>query len=298
MTNEGGSKMNAQMAYLIGMVLGNGEIQRTPNETTITIDIPYKNLRDDSGLEVSVYVKSSLIDIRNIVEPLIGRELVITENRYSTMLSFTKQNEDYTMRELLRFIGSGVHHRTMTMSDELFDITNDEKKELLRGIADVTGHIRKSNNAYGQTGAHRVYIEIPGNWFMVISIANLLKDLNIPVQTINFGHPNFRDGSLKKYNEGKIDFWKKEHQLKIYANEFLPIGFNITHKQRALESYAEELLANLNPEKTHKFYWEKRRVNRKKPIHPGENDLSLPNQIRSMHFNSWQDLAEILGYHE
>lgn len=36
--------MNNQMAYLIGMILGNGEIQRTNTSTTITIDIPYKKL--------------------------------------------------------------------------------------------------------------------------------------------------------------------------------------------------------------------------------------------------------------
>lgn len=290
--------MNAQMAYLVGMVLGNGEVQRTTRETTITIDIPYKNLKDDSGLEVSVYVAASLVDIRGIVEPLVGRELVVTENKNSTKLSFTKNNEDYTIREILRFIGSGTHHRDMTMSEDLFLISTDEKRELLRGIADVTGHIRRSNNAYGQAGAHRVYIEIPGNWSMVISIANILKDLDIPVQTINFGHPNFRDGKLKKYNEGKVDYWKKEHQIKIFANEFIPVGFNIRHKQRALEQFTEELLENMNPEKTHKFYWEKTRRNQNKPIHPGENDLSLPLEIRGRHFNSWQDLAEVLGYHE
>lgn len=290
--------MNAQMAYLIGMVLGNGEIQRTNRETTITIDIPYKNLKDDSGLEVSVYVGSSLVDIRGIIEPLIGRELIVTEDRHSTKLSFTKNNEDYAIREIMRYVGSGVHHRNMTMSDELFLISNDEKLELLRGIADVTGHIRRSNNAFGQPGAHRVYIEIPGNWSMVISIANMLKDLDIPVQTINFGHPNFRDGQLKKYNEGKVDYWKKEHQLKIFANEFIPVGFNIKHKQRALEQYSNELLEHMGPTQTHKFYWEKSRRNQNKPIHPGENDPSLPIEIRGIHFNSWQDLAKALGYHE
>ncbi len=35
-----------------------------------------------------------------------------------------------------------------------------------------------------------------------------------------------------------------------------------------------------------------------KPIHPGENDPSLPIEIRGIHFNSWQDLARALGYHE
>ena len=290
--------MNNQMAYLVGMILGNGEIQRKNDTTIVAIDIPYKKLLDDDGLEVSVYVKSSVVDIRGVIEPLIGHELVVTELPHSIKLSFVKNNADYTMREILRFVGSGVHHREMVMSRELFDIKNEEKTELLRGIADVTGHIRKSNIAFGQKGAHRVYIEIPGNWHTVIDIANLLKDLDIPVQTINFGHPNFRDPNVEKYNEGKVDYWKKEHQLKVYANEFLPVGFNIAHKQRALEKYAAELLANMSPKSTHKFYWEKSVRHRSKPVHPAENDESLPIEIRGKHFDSWQDLARCLGYHE
>ena len=290
--------MNTQMAYLIGMILGNGEVQRKSDATTITVELPHKNLIDDEGREVSVYVKSSLADIRGIVEPLIGYSLPISQTKRATQFSFTMPNADYTMREILRFIGNGVHHSTMTMNDELFGMKTDEKKELLRGIADVTGYIRKSNIAFGQDGCHRVYIEIPGNWQMVIDIANMLKDLDIPVQTIDFGHPNFRDSNLKKYNEGKPYYWKKEHQVKIWANEFLPIGFNIVHKQRALEKYTDELLDYLDEKKTHQFYWQKTIRRKEKPIHPMENDESLPLSIRGKHYESWTDLAKDLGYGE
>lgn len=290
--------MNTQMAYLIGMILGNGEVQRKPDVTTITIELPHKNLIDDEGREVAVYVKSSLADIRNVIEPLIGFSLPISETKRATYFSFTKSNEDYTMREILRFIGNGVHHSTMTMNSELFGMTTDEKKELLRGMADVTGYIRKSNIAFGQDGCHRVYIEIPGNWQLVIDIANMLKDLDIPVQTIDFGHPNFRDSNLKKYNEGKPYYWKKEHQVKIWANEFLPIGFNIVHKQRALEKYADELLEYLDEKKTHEFYWQKKVRKKEKPIHPMENDECLPDKIRGNHYESWTELARDLGYGE
>jgi hypothetical protein len=288
--------MNVEMAYLVGMILGNGETQRGNKETTITIDIPYKNLYTDDFKDVAIYVKASIVDIRSIIEPLIGHNLTLTESQHSIKMSFSKSNDEYVIREIVRLIGSGTHHSTMRMNSELFGITTDEKKALLRGIADVTGYIRKSNIAFGQDGAHRVYIEIPGNWYMVIDIANMLKSVNIPVQTIDFGHPNFRDGNLKKYNEGKRNFWKKEHQIKVFANEFLPIGFNVKHKQDALEKYSEELLEFIDPIKTHKFYWEKpiRRSNR--PHHPAENDLSLPTEIRGMHFNSWTDLARVLGY--
>lgn len=290
--------MNTEMAYLLGMILGNGEIQRDNTETRITIDIPHKNLYTDDLKDVRVYVKASTVDIRSIVEPLIGHNLTVTQNKRSTIMSFVKSNDEYITREIFRFIGGGRHHSTMRMNPELFSITVDEKKTLLRGIADVTGYIRKSNIAYGQDGAHRVYIEIPGNWYMVIDIANMLKEVDVPVQTIDFGHPNFRDGDMKKYNQGKPYFWKKEHQVKIFANEFLPIGFNIKHKQEALEKYSEELLEFIDPAKTHKFYWEKTIKHKTRPIHPHENDDSLPVEIRGKHFDSWTDLARLLGYGE
>ena len=290
--------MNVEMAYLLGMIFGNGEIQQGTSETKITIDIPHKNLYTDDMKEAKVYVKASLLDIQTILEPLLGQHLITTQTNRSTKITFTKPNEEYVMREILRLIGSGTHHSTMKMNDELFAMTTDEKKALLRGIADVTAYIRKSNIAYGQDGAHRVYIEIPGNWYMVIDIANMLKAVDIPVQTIDFGHPNFRDGDLKKYNEGKKYFWKKEHQIKIFANEFLPIGFNISHKQAALEKYAEELLEFIDPKKTHLFYWEKPVRRKNRPVHPCENDEVLPAEIRGKHFESWTDLARILGYGE
>ncbi len=288
--------MNIEMAYLIGMILGNGEIQQGNNETTVTIDIPHKNLYTDDQKDVQIYVKASIVDIRSIIEPLLGTDLVCTQDRRSTKLSFRKPNAEYVMRQILHYIGNGSKHHYMEMNTELFNITTDQKKSLLRGIADVTGYIRKSNRAYGQTGHHRVYIEIPGNWKLVIDIANLLKGIDIPIHNIDFGHPNFRDSNLKEYNKGKLLYWKKEHQIKIYANEFLSIGFNIKHKQEALEKYSAELLEYLSSAETHRFYWEKPIRKRTKPKHPGENDDSLPVEIRGKHYESWTHLAKDLGY--
>lgn len=290
--------MNVEMAYLLGMVLGNGEVQRGTSNTRITIDIPHKNMYTDDGKDAAIYVRASLIDIEDIIRPLVNTEIKHIPGKRSTQISFEKSNDEYITRELVRLFGAGTKHNTMKFADELFDITIDEKKSLLRGFADVTAYIRKSNIAFGQEGHHRVYIEIPGNWDMVIDIANMLKSLDIPVQTIDFGHPNFRDSNLKKYNQGQLGYWKKEHQVKIWANEFLPIGFHIKHKQSALENYAEELLTCMDSEQTHKFYWEKPIRTRNKPIHPCENDPSLPVSIRGKHFESWTQLAEALGYHE
>ena len=99
--------MNNEMAYLIGMILGNGEIQRGTQDTTVTIDIPYKNLLTDDGKDVEVYIKASLLNIMAVISPLLGTKVNYTSTDTSTKLSFTKSNSDYTMREISRLIGSG-----------------------------------------------------------------------------------------------------------------------------------------------------------------------------------------------
>lgn len=295
--------MNNQMAYLLGMITGNGEIKRGNSTTTVSISIPHKNQKTFDERDVKIYVKASITDIRGIIEPLVGTLLQHTQRDSETTLYFEKPNEDYLMREINRFCDSSVSHETIRVNPYFFSATHDEIFSFLRGFADVTGYIRESNYAFNKP-FYRVYLEVPHNWFLVIDICNLLKLVDIPVQTIDWAHPNTRDGNLVKYNQGKPNFWKKEHQIKIFANEFIPIGFGIIHKSKALEHFSDELIKHYTnrgknaSKKTHRFYWEvkNRRID-PKPIHPSEHDEFIPMQIRGKHFNSWKEIAKELGYH-
>jgi hypothetical protein len=144
---------------------------------------------------------------------------------------------------------------------------------------------------------------VPHNWELVVDICNLLKSIDIPVQHIDWAHPNTRDGNLTKYNQENETFWKKEHQIKIWVNEFLPIGFGILHKQQALETYTKEFIANYSgkkslPQVTHQYYWNMQGRDKVKPIHPCEHDTFIPKIIRGKHFNSWKEIAKELGYGE
>lgn len=296
--------MNEQMAYLLGMITGNGEIKRGNSTTIVSVSIPHKNQKTFDAHDVKLYVKASITDIKEILEPLVGTQLQHTQKDRETVLYFEKPNGDYLIREIIRFCDSAVSHETIRVNPYFFSATHDEIISFLRGFADVTGYIRESNYAY-QKPFYRVYLEIPHNWFLVIDICNLLKLVDIPVQSIDWAHPNMRDGNLVKYNEGKINFWKKEHQIKIFANEFMPVGFGIIHKQKALEHFSNELtkhyaLRGMNAsEQTHRFYWEvKARSSAPKPVHPCEDDEFIPALIRGRHFNTWKEIARELGYHE
>jgi hypothetical protein len=293
--------MNIEMAYLLGLVCGNGEVKRGHSETNVSIEIPHKKLETERNNDVRVYVKASIADIRAILEPLIGAGISFTPEANRSILSFTKPNTEYLMREVLRFIGNASSHENIRVNLEVFNFTRDQKIYFLRGFADVTGYIRRSNYFFRQY-MHRVYLEVPHNWELVVDICNLLKDIDIPVQVIDWAHPNMRDGNLRKYNEGYPDFWKKEHQIKIWANEFVPIGFAVIHKKEALGEFARELISGIEDNGkdvlpyTHRYYWDGRKINRIKPSHPGECDYFIPTSIRGKHYDSWKDIAKDLGY--
>lgn len=172
--------MNTEMAYLLGMITGNGEIQRGTTATTISIDVPHKKLETEFQKDVGIYVKASITDIRQILEPLLGTALKFVQNPNISILSFTKQNEDYLMRELLRYVGYATSADNIRISPEVFDFTADERKQFVKGFADVTGYIRRSNYAFKEPN-YRVYFEIPNNWELVVDFANLLKSIDVPV---------------------------------------------------------------------------------------------------------------------
>lgn len=294
--------MNNEMAYLLGMITGNGEIQRGATETTISIDIPHKKLETEFQKNVGIYVKASITVIRSILEPLLGASLKFTQNPNVSLLYFRKPNEDYLMREIMRYIGNATSADNVRISTEVLSFTMDERKQFVKGFADVTGYIRRSNYAFTEPN-YRVYFEIPHNWELVADFANLLKSIDIPVQNIDWAHPNMRDGNLKKINEGYPDFWKKEHQVKVWAVEYRPVGFAIIHKQEALDYFADKQRTYIEIERkkstasvTHRYYWELTSKNKVKPHHPGENDDFLPEIIRGKHYDSWTHIAKAMGY--
>jgi hypothetical protein len=106
------------------------------------------------------------------------------------------------------------------------DFPFDWRREFLRGFADVAGNIRISNNYFGR---HRVRLDIlnyPTNWEIPVQLCLLLQEHSgIPVQMITWGHPNLG----RKF---------REHQLNIFAEAFMKIGFNFQHKQVILEELA------------------------------------------------------------
>lgn len=312
---------NAELAYLLGMIAGKGTIIRDNYQTSIVIEIPHKNLISE-GMDSRLSVKASLDDIRNSLEPLIGSRISSTQTKSRTIIKFEKNNEDFLIREINRHFQRLTSCKDLRIPQEIISSSLDIKREFMIGLADVTAHMRSSNVAYGLDFNQRAYIEIPVNWYLVIDIGNLLLDLDVPIHTINWGHPNMRDPRCKDYKKGKHNAWFREHQIKIFADEFEKIGFRIVHKMDALRRLAnknrDEWNKSLNlkisrarsenqKEKFrrmlghielvhHKYYWETKNLEKPKTPHPMENSDKIPPEIRGRHFNSWKEICVALGY--
>jgi hypothetical protein len=268
------------------MIAGKGTIIRHDHDTDIIIEIPHKNLA------------------------------------IKTIIKFSKDNQDFLIREINRYFSRLSTCKDFRIHKDIFYSPMDIKREFMIGLSDVTAHIRGSNMAFGLPYNHRVYIEIPVNWYIVIDIGNLLYDLDVPIHNIDWGHPNMRDPNLKDYNEGKTNVWAREHQIKIFADEFEKVGFRIFHKQQILAKLAEINRKNWDDEIQrkiigarnqsqigkykqqsehieiihHKFYWETKDIQKIKPHHPMENSERIPSEIRGRHFDSWKEMCQALGY--
>ncbi len=304
-------------------MVGKGTIKRGRTETTVIIEIPHK-LLEIEGQNAILSVKASLEDIRNLIQPLIGVSLTSTSQKSKTTIQFNKPNGDFLIREINRCLGNLSSWKKFRIPSDIMNSSKDMKKEFMIGLADVTAHVRQSNKAYGINYDNRVYIEIPQNWYLVVDIANLLKSLDIPIHVINWGHPNIRDPNLKDYSKGNMNASFREHQVKIFAEEFLPVGFRITHKKQALiklsnlnkkewrahiqnkienaqnDQIKQKYKSKLNELDTnhHKFYWNTKTPKKIKPPHPLEKDDRIPRKIRGKHFDSWKDICKKLGYLE
>lgn len=215
--------LTADISYLLGLITGHGEIQYNSDVKKIIIDFEYKTLESKAITKVfdqRLHIQTSLDPVVYRLQQMGINVQKITGDKISLVLTWIKEDIAWLFIKFL-INGTRFSYHDFLIPEPMFETTNANKKEFLRGLADVTGFVRKSN--VDQSGRHRVYIEISNkNWFLPPQICQLTQSLNVAIQYIGYGHPNIRGGTGTS--------WAKEHQIKIYAEDFENIGFYISHK--------------------------------------------------------------------
>lgn len=285
--------IDEDVAYLIGLIIGRGRIIENDNDFTIVIEFPFR----DKILEGVDQFKNFVFSISTTMIPrlseLLGTSSIIfnTDNDNEKIhLKIELNKNNMIVRNIKLILDNRLSYSEYRVPDIIKSSGNKELiKEFIRGFADVSANIRSSNA--DQNGFHRVYMDILfKNWHLPVEICNLLQDeLNVNVANILWSHPNLRGSDSTNIG--------REHQIRIYAHEFLKLGFYITHKQEILKQLAEE---NIDLMKKIHYNPSRRcdgcsRQYRTKPHSPFENDERLPPEVRGKHFNMYWEICAEFG---
>lgn len=176
------------------------------------------------------------------------------------------------------------------------------KIEFLNGVLDTAGKFDAGNWAPrpGKTryGRQRGYIQFVRNWNLPVQICGLLKDLDFPIQTIRWGHPQITDGeSAGRYKNGgdNLGFGFKEHQLKFWPEYYGEFRLRLPHQKKMFEDFvnynydqfpAIEDCNQING-----------KINNSKVKASTEqiNDLRIPKSIRGQEIDRYWQICHKMG---
>lgn len=291
--------IDADVAYLLGLITARGQLSDSGGVKRITIEFPFRNL-------VVEGVKKSIVQRDQI---LLSLDKVIERINELTDVNVRKSSETQSVYLIIESLKNTLFWRNINMlmnkktsyfefeiPQQIFETDEIIKKEFLRGFADVAGSARFSNR--NRWGKCRIYLDVlnsPSNWHLPVQICHLLQDhLGIPVDTIAWGHPNIRDPNLKEYESGRKEAWAREHQIKVFADDFQKVGFYMSHKQEILDELAEYNRSR-NLGKSKMCSPPKHLPRKRKPVHPSEKSERLPIEIRGKHYDSYWQICADLG---
>ena len=230
----------------------------------------------------------------------LDTEIKLLSSSRCSFISIALNND---LKKKLEFLFNDHKSFSSFSIPEYFYKTERENQiELINGLLDSCGFAnpgawigRKGSNGFGR---QRIYFQIINrNYYLPVSIDNFLRSVfSIPIQTIDWGHPNIRDGSLKDYLNGKSSAFGREHQVKVYPEFLDKFHFRISSKKVL---FKELLNHNLQCEFNRAEDWfpgSIKKINpaRVKAFHPMESNTKLPIEVRK-HFDAFWQINAVLG---
>lgn len=282
--------MDADMAYLAGMVASRGVLSESGGVRKIAIEFPHSALEIqgqstlyDQQKEIRLGLQAIRDRLVSLLEPA-DISILHTGNQVSLVIKFL--HPSIVWRNLMLLFRKKTSYRYFHVPDVFFEewMLTDWKLAFVRGFADVSGNIRHANRYVDRR--HRVRIDILNyrtNWQTPVQLCTLLQEhLEIPVQLITWGHPNLGRGF-------------REHQLNIFAVPFLKIGFSFEHKQALLEEFAQEDREQF-PNAKYLSCPGLRQIRKRKPSDPAENNKQhLDPRLLGNHYDSYFEICHALG---
>jgi len=285
--------LDPDVAYLLGMIMARGVFQTEGDIRRLVIRFPYRldTVHTLPGSTLSfdreTELRLCLDDVRRRITELLGVDVQVErlQHEVALMAVFTKNTMSWRNLQLL--CDSRSSYRDFQVPEVIRSAPRDIVREFVRGIADTSAEPSAVDHYMEPEGRQRIVIQFQhDNWLLPIQVCFLLQvRLGVKVQEILWGHPNIR--------APRGGAWAKEHRMRIFAEEFIPVGFSFPFKQRLFEE-----LVKWNQERapgSAKLCNPKARaVRSRKPRHQDERSDRLPCQVRR-HFNAAFKVCVALG---
>lgn len=260
------------------------------------------------GLEVPLSEKKSYDQISSTKQSILHNigpfiqgdsklSFNVAGNRSLSLLVLNFNEEPQLFESISSIFEGHNNYFTFELPDFVTSYDAQKRRELVNGLFDSAGFAnagswmpRDGQNGHGRM---RIYFQFVRNWKLVSQIDDFLRTtMDLPVQTIDWGHPNIRDSQLNDYLHTRETSWAREHQLKFFPEYYKNFQFRIKHKQ---ELFLELLSHNESVGFSNDENWfPPSPINSYKPKHPGEDDARLPIEVRK-HFDAFWQINLALG---
>lgn len=282
--------MDSDRAYLFGLIIGGGHFGNNANE--LRIRLPYKKW-------------GSYLDNPRRAGEISGDILRKVGQMFRAIYSLTVQYEttpggiwtilcegdtSLVRTELQRYgmVCEGNIGENANLSSLVKDLVDDNlKRRFIAGLADTIGSMAKSQRRF--TAEHQILsFEIKGYQFRsVCALCHLLYSINCIPDQINWNHPNIHCTNNPYYSE-----WHKGFKLRILLDQYAKFG------AFAFRTKAESSQENrrLQQQSHYATKCEERQFNvLPSSVHPAENDIALPPEIRGGHFLHFRHFCAVMG---
>lgn len=282
--------MDTDKAYLLGLIIGGGVFGNA--EDVFRIRLPYKKW-------------GSYIDNPQRAGQIAGDILRKVGQMFRAIYNLTVQYETTPggtwtilcegdisdVRNDLAHYGitcEGEIRGNANISGIIPELVDDNlKRRFVAGLADTIGSMAKSQRRFSDE--HQILsFEIKGyNFQFVCDLCRLLYSINCIPDQVNWNHPNIHCTSDPYYSQ-----WNKGFKLRILLDQYARFG------AFAFRTKAETSNENLRlQQQTHEA---ERCEDRDfhvtaSCVHPAENDLRLPEEIRGGHYIHFRHFCTVLG---
>jgi len=241
--------------------------------------------------------QATVESLKSVIIPFLQTEtpahFEITGNKSMTILVLDFKDNIATFDDIIGNFSPEISFDRFHIPRAIYSAEQNSKTEFVNGLLDTSGFAspggwlnRDGKNGHGRM---RVYFQIVRNWYLPVEIDNFLRsEFSLPIHTIDWGHPNIRDGNLTDFFNTRPTSWGREHQVKFFPEYYQGFKFRISSKQKLFEELTDHNVKTVFKSKDDWLPPSKITKGKIKAYHPGEKDLRIPEPGRR-HFDAfWQ----------